>query len=151
MNNGFIESRITVPTALATNSSMISFQNDTRTRSTLGCNGWLCHSEGSPVYKIVKAGNYEVDFSATIFSPTAGAVAIGLYEDGVLIPSTVRTTLIEAGGLVTVAFDKMIKVCCKANSTISVGSVPSVVNPESGVVTATQVPTIYSATFSIKN
>lgn len=75
----------------------------------------------------------------------------GLYEDGVLIPSTVRATLIDAGGLVTVSFDKMVKVCCKANSTISVGSVPSVINPESGIVTATQVPTIYSATFSIKD
>lgn len=151
MNNGFIESRISTPVALATNNSMIAFQNDTRTRSTLGCNGWICHCEGSPIYKIVKAGNYEVNFNGTIFSPTAGAVAVGLYEDGVLIPSTIRTTLIDAGGLVTFSFDKMIKVCCKANSTISVGSVPSVINPESGVVTATQVPTIYSATFSIRN
>ena len=151
MNNGFIESTINTPVALASNDSMIAFQNDTRTRSTQGCDGWLCHREGSPLYKIVKCGNYEANFSATIFSATAGAVAIGLYEDGVLIPSTVRTTLIDAGGLVTIAFNKEIKVCCKANSNISVGSVPSVINPESGVVTATQVPTIYSATFNIKN
>lgn len=38
MNNGFIESRITTPITLATNDSRIAFQNDTRTRSTCGCN-----------------------------------------------------------------------------------------------------------------
>lgn len=86
MNNGFIESTITTPVVLPSNSSAITFQNDTRTRSTCGCDSWLCHREGSPVYKIVKAGNYEVNLSATVFSATAGTVALGLYEDGVLIP-----------------------------------------------------------------
>lgn len=76
MNNGFIESTISTPVALPSNSSMIAFQNDTRTRSTLGCNSWLCHKEGSPVYKIVKAGNYEVNFSAGVFSAVAGTVAL---------------------------------------------------------------------------
>lgn len=38
MNNGFIESTITTPVVLATNNSMIPFQNDIRTRSTCGCN-----------------------------------------------------------------------------------------------------------------
>lgn len=76
MNNGFIESRISTPVALASNSSMIAFQNDTRTRSTQGCNGWICHCEGSPIYKIVKAGNYEINFSGTIFNANGGAVAI---------------------------------------------------------------------------
>lgn len=151
MNNGFIESRISIPTPLVTNSSMIAFQNDTRTRSTCGCDGWLCHREGSPNYKIVKGGNYKVNFSATLFTQTGGVVAVGLYEDGVLLPDTIRTELIDAGGLVSVSFDKMIKVCCKANSNISVGSVPQVINPESGIITATAVPTIYSGNFSITN
>lgn len=76
MNNGFIQSTITTPVTLATNSSMIAFQNDTRTRSTLGCNSWLCHKEGSPIYKIVKAGNYETNFSASVFSASAGTIAL---------------------------------------------------------------------------
>lgn len=76
MNNGFIESTISTPVVLPSNDSAIAFQRDTRTRSTQGCNGWLCHKEGSPNYKIVKAGNYEADFSAGVFSATAGTIAL---------------------------------------------------------------------------
>lgn len=113
--------------------------------------GWLCHKEGSPVYKIVKAGNYEANFSATVFSATAGTVALGLYEDGILIPDTVRSVTLSAGYLGTVEFTKMVKVCCKANSSISVGAVPAVINPATGDVVTTLAPTISSATFSIKD
>lgn len=151
MNNGFIESRISTPITLASNYSMIAFQQDTRTRSTQGCNGWLCHREGSPVYKIVKSGNYEVNLSATVFSATAGTIALALFEDGVLIPDTVQSVTLSAGYLGNISFNKMIKVCCKANSTISVGSVPTVVNPGTGDAVTTVTPTISSAIFSIKD
>lgn len=150
MNNGFIESTISTPITLASNDSKINFQNDIRTRSTLGCNSWLCHKENSPVYKIVKAGNYEVDFSASVFSATAGTIAIGLFEDGVLIPDTVRSITLSAGYLGTIAFDRIIKVCCKANSSLSVGAVPTIVNPSTEATVTTLAPTIASATFSIK-
>lgn len=150
MNNGFIESTISTPIALPSNNSVIAFQNDSRTRSTLGCNSWLCHKEGSPIYKIVKCGNYEVNFSASVFSATAGTVALALFEDGVLIPDTVRTVTLSAGYLGTIAFDKIIKVCCKANSTISVGAVANIINPSTGETVTTVTPTISSATFSIK-
>lgn len=149
MNNGFIESRISTPVVLANNSSAIAFQNDTRTRSTQGCNGWLCHCEGSPIYKLVKAGYYDVDLTVTLFSGTQGAVAVGLYEDGILIPSSVRVANIGVDGFATLAFNKKEKVCCKSNSTLTVGSVPTIVNVTSGASVATQTPTIYSATFGI--
>lgn len=68
---------------------------------------------------------------------------------GILIPSTVRAVNIGTDGLQTVAFDKIEKVCCKANSTITVGSVPTVTVPTTGVVVPTQVPTVYSAIFNI--
>ena len=149
MNNGFIESRISTPIALPTNTSIISFENDTRTRSTQGCKGWLCHKEGSPVYKIVSAGYYDVSFSATLFSATAGVVAVGLYEDGILIPSSVRAVTVGAGEFASVSFDKVEKICCKSNTNITVGSVPSVVTPGTGAIVETQVPTIYSAILNI--
>lgn len=149
--NGFIQSTITTPITLATNDSKIAFQNDRRTRSTQGCNGWLCHAEGSPVYKIVKAGNYENSLSATVFSATAGTVALGLYEDGTLVPGSVRSVTLSAGYLATISFDYISKVCCKANTSISVGSVPTVVNPATGDIVTTVVPTITSATFSISD
>lgn len=146
---GFIQSTITTPIALVSNSSTITFQNDMRTRSTQGCNGWLCHSEGSPLYKITKGGYYNINFTGTVFSGTAGAVAIGLYEDGVLIPSTVRIANIGVDGFATLSINYTDKVCCKANSTITVGSVPSIINITTGATVATQVPTINSAIFSI--
>lgn len=149
MNNGFIESTISVPVALSSNSSMIAFQNDTRTRSTLGCNGWLCHMEGSPIYKLVKAGYYDISLNVTLFSGTAGTVAVGLYEDGILIPSTVRVANVDADGFASLSFDKIAKICCKSASTITVGSVPTVTNITSGAAITTQVPTVYSATLSI--
>lgn len=150
MDYGFIESTISIPVALTSNSSSIIFQNDIRTRSTQGCNGWLCHSEGSPIYKIVKAGYYDINLNLTLFSGTSGAVAVGLYEDGILIPSTVRVANIGVDGFATLSFDKIEKVCCKANTNITVGSVPTVTNLTSGANVATQTPTIYSAILNIK-
>lgn len=151
MNNGFIESRISTPVVLPSNSSTIAFQSDCRSRSTMGCNGWLCHKEGSPIYKIVKAGNYDVSFNASVFSATAGTVAIGLFEDGVLVPNSVSSVTLSAGYLGNVSFNKIVKVCCKANTTLSVGSVPTILNPATEEAVTTVAPTISTATFSIKN
>lgn len=149
--NGFIQSTITTPIVLPSNSSAITFQNDRRSRSTQGCNGWLCHAEGSPVYKIVKPGNYKTTLSATVFSATAGTVALGIYEDGVLVPGSVRSVTLSAGYLGSITIDYVSKVCCKANTSISVGSVPSVINPATDAVVTTVAPTISSATLIIQN
>lgn len=151
MNNGFIESTITTPITLPSNNSQIAFQNDSRSRSTLGCNSWLCHKEGSPLYKIVKCGNYEANLSMSVYSASAGTIAIGLFEDGVLIPDSVKTVTLSAGYLGTIALQKIIKVCCKANSTISVGTVPTIINPATGDTVTTLAPVISNATFSIVN
>lgn len=50
---------------LTSNSSTVSFTNDdikTR-RANCYCNGWLQHNEGSPIYKILEGGIYEVSFN----------------------------------------------------------------------------------------
>lgn len=147
--NGFIQSTISTPIVLPSNSSAIAFQNDQRTRSTQGCDGWLCHREGSPVYKIVKAGNYRTTLSASVFSATAGTVALGIYEDGILIPSSVTTVTLSAGYLGNVSIDYVSKVCCKANTSITIASVPNVINPADGTTVTTVVPTITSAILNI--
>lgn len=147
--NGFIQSTITIPVTLPSNSSAVAFQNDRRTRSTLGCDGWLCHEEGSPIYKLVKAGNYDTTLTASVFSATAGTVALGIYEDGVLIPASVRTVTLSAGYLGTIAIDYTSKVCCKANTSLSIASVPNVINPATGDTVTTVAPTITSAVLNI--
>lgn len=147
--NGFIQSTITTPVVLPNNSSTIAFQNDRRTRSTQGCNGWLCHAQGSPVYKIVKAGNYKTTVTASVFSATAGTIALGIYEDGVLVPASVRSVTLSAGYLGNIALDYTSKVCCKANTSISIASVPNVINPADSSTVTTLAPTISSATINI--
>lgn len=147
--NGFIQSTISTPITLASNSSTITFQNDRRTRSTEGCDGWLCHGEGSPVYKLVKAGNYRTTLTASVYSDTAGTVALGIYEDGVLIPSSVKSVTLAAGYLGDITLDYISKVCCKANTSISIASVPAIANPSTGATVTTLTPTISSAVLNI--
>lgn len=146
--NGFIQSTITAPVVLPSNTSTIAFQNDRRTRSTQGCDGWLCHCEGSPVYKLVKAGNYRTTVTTSVFSATAGTIALGIYEDGVLVPSSVRTVTLAAGYLGNITLDYISKVCCKANTTITIGSVPNVINPATEEAITTLAPTITTATLN---
>lgn len=148
-NGGFIQSTIFTPITLTNNSSTVTFQADRRTRSTFGCNSWLCHGEGSPIYKLVKAGNYKTTLTASVFSATAGTIALGIYEDGVLIPETVRTITLAAGYLGNIAIDYISKVCCKANTSLSIASVPAVINPSTGATVTTLTPTITSATLNI--
>lgn len=149
-----IQSYLTGPILLASNTSPISFERDCiRTRSAYPCGGWLCHSEGSPLYKINKGGNYRVSFNANISSDTAGEVAFALFMDGVELPGTrVQTEVTTAGIYSNVAFNKIVPICCCGDGTLTVQSVPSVI---SGVTTAeapveTQIPTIQNANLIIE-
>lgn len=149
-----IESVINTPITLTSNSSNVIFTvDDYRSRSAnCNCNGWLQHTQGSPLYKILKGGTYEIDLSAVATSGTAGIVALGLYQDGILIPSTISAeTLATAGDLANVSFNKKIRVCCNANTTLTIASVPTVNAGATGTTaTATQVPIITNAIFGIE-
>ena len=139
-------------TILTSNTSSINFtEEDVRTRKA-NCCGWLQHSEGSPLYKILNGGLYEVSFNANVSSATAGVVALGLYQDGVLIPgTTVITTIATAGDFVNVSFDKLIEVCCRGDANIYMASVPSVLTGTTapGTPTDTQIPIIQNANILI--
>ena len=137
---------------LTSNTSPIIFNdNDLKTKSATCC-GWLQHSDGSPIYKIIEGGVYEVSFNANITSLTAGVVALTLLEDGVPVSgTTVISNITAPGDYENVSFDKKIKVCCKANATLSVASIPSapVYDTATPVTTETQIPIITNANFSI--
>lgn len=139
-------------TTLSSNSANILFSNDDiRTRSA-SCAGWLQHSEGSPVYKILDGGLYKVSFNANVTSSVAGTIALGLYQDGVLIPgTTVIAQITTAGDYVNVSFDKLIKICCRGDATLTVASVPSILTGATipGTTTVTEAPVIQNANFSI--
>ena len=139
-------------TTLTSNLSAITFtQDDIRTRKA-NCCGWLQHDEGSPIYKILEGGIYEVSFNANITSATAGTVAIGLYQDGVLIPgTTVIAEVATAGDYYNVSFDKLIKICCRGDASITIASVPNVLTGTElpGTPTITEIPIVQNANFLI--
>ena len=147
-----IESILEMITALASNLASLIFTTDSiRTRSA-NCCGWLQHDEGSPIYKILEGGLYEVSFNANVTSATAGTVALGLYQDGVLIPgTTVIAEVVTPGDYYNVSFDKLLKICCRGDATLTVASVPNVLTGAAlpGTPTVTEIPVIQNANFSI--
>lgn len=148
-----IQSYINTPVTLTSNSSSVVFQNDcVRTRSCR-CNGqgWLCHNEGSANYNITRGGLYDVDFSASVSSATAGTIAFALYDgNGEIIPGTLMAeTIGAANDYANISVHKTIPVCCNGTN-ISVRSVPTVPTP-STITPAidTQIPIIVSANFDL--
>lgn len=143
-----IESRIIIPLTLTANDGVVTFSiDDLKTRSACECNGWLCHTEGSPLYKLTKCGIYDVKLTANITSATAGIVSLGIQEDGVVTSEGSET--LEAGDLANISVHKSVKVCCNSNTSISIASVPSVIAGATLVPTATQIPIITSAVLTI--
>lgn len=145
-----IESVIDTPLVLTSNSSIVAFPIDSLRTRNANCCGFLQHSQGLPLYKILKGGIYELDLSATVTSATAGIVALGLYIDGILVPNSVTAATVTAGDLASLSFNKKIRVCCNGNSTVTIASVPSVNAGATGTTpTATQIPIITNAIFGI--
>lgn len=149
-----IQSILETITILTSNSSPIVFtSDDVRSRkANCFCGGWLQHNEGSPIYKLLDGGLYEVSFNADVTSATEGTVAIGLFQDGILIPgSTVIAEVATAGAYYNVSFNKLIKICCRGDASLTVASVPNVLTGAAlpGVATVTEIPVIQNANFSI--
>ena len=151
-----IQTIINETLVLPSNSSPLVFDaTDVRTRCAYCCNGgWLDYQDGNPIFKIFGngyTGYYDVNFSASISSATAGVVAIGLYEDGILIPDTIRAvTLDAADDYETISFNKKLRVCPRGTSNITVASVPSVITPTTPTTPIeTEIPIITNATFNI--
>ena len=149
-----IQSVLEPITILTSNTSAVTFvDDDIRTRrANCYCNGWLQHNEGSPIYKILEGGIYEVSFNANVTSATAGTVALGLFQDGILIPgSTVIAEVVTAGDYYNVSFDKLIKICCRGDASLTIASVPNVLTGATlpGTPTVTEIPILQNANVSI--
>lgn len=137
---------------LTSNTSTLSFVNDDIRSRNANCCGFLQHDEGSPLYKLLDGGVYEVSFNANVTSATAGTVALGLFQDGILIPgTTVIAEVATAGDYYNVSFDKLIKICCRGDATLTIASVPNVLTGATlpGTPTVTEIPVIQNANFSI--
>lgn len=151
-----IETIINEPLNLPSNSSPIVFDaTNIRTRCAYCCNGgWLDYENGNPIFKVFGngyTGYYNAKFSASVSSATAGVVAIGLYEDGVLLPDTVRAVTIDApDDYETISFNRELRICPRGTSSITIASVPSVVTPTTPTTPIeTEIPIITNGTFSL--
>lgn len=147
-----IESIVEMITVFVSNLASLIFTSDTiRTRSA-NCCGWLQHSEGSPTYKILEGGLYEISFNANVTSATAGTVALGLFQDGVLVPGTTMIAEVAtAGDYYNISFNKLLKVCCRGDASLTIASIPNVLTGAAlpGTPTVTEIPVVQNANFSI--
>lgn len=137
---------------LTSNTSTLSFVNDDIRSRNANCCGFLQHDEGSPLYKLLDGGLYVVSFNANVTSATAGTVALGLYQDGVLIPgTTVIAEVVTPGDYYNVSFDKLIKICCRGDASLTIQSVPNVITGATlpGTPVVTEIPVLQNANFSI--
>ncbi len=151
-----IQTIINDPLVLTSNSSSIVFDaTNIRTRCAFCSNGgWLDYENGNPNFKIFGNnynGYYNANFSASISSSTAGVIAIGLYEDGVLIPDTIRAVTIDApNDYETISINRKIRVCPRGTTNITIGSVASVPTPDDPTTPIeTEIPIITNATFNL--
>ena len=139
-------------TILASNESAVIFTNDDVRTKSANCCGWLQHNENSPLYKILEGGLYEVSFNGNISSATAGTTALALYEDGQIVPgTTVIAEIATAGDFYNVSFDKILKICCRVDATLTIQSVPSVLTGTTlpGTPTETEAPIVQNLNISI--
>ena len=147
-----IQSVLEPITVLTSNTSTITFTDDDVRSRRANCCGWLQHNEGSPIYKILEGGIYEVSFNANVSSAVVGTVALGLFLDGILVPGS--TTIVEittAGDYYNVSFDKLIKICCRGDASLTIASVPNVLTGATlpGTPTVTEIPVVQNANLII--
>lgn len=139
---------------LTSNTAPITFSDtDLRTASANCFNGWLNHNEGSAQFNIVAGGIYEIDFTANVTSATAGAIAFGIFTDGVKLNGGEADTVIAtAGDYDNISIHKYIRVCGRGNVTLSINSLPTVTysGGATPVVTDTEIPIVKNANISIK-
>lgn len=134
---------------LTSNTSPITFADtDIRTASANCFNGWLNHNESSAQFNIVAGGIYEIDFNTNVTSATAGAVAFGIFTNGVKLNGGEADTVIAtAGNYINISMKKYIRVCGRGNVTVSINSLPTVVY--NGTTTNTEIPIVKNANIVI--
>ena len=133
------------PEILTSNIDNINFDTvDLRTR-TANCCGWLQYMPGGSDFVLIGGGRFRVTFNANVTSEAAGSIAIALKSStGSDVEGTEADTVITTPGEYrNISFSKILEVCPRVNTTISVGSLPAIggVTP----IVATQVPTIKDA------
>lgn len=141
------------PEILTSNTDNINFSIVDLRGRTANCCGWLQYMPGGSDFTIIGGGTFEVTFNANVTSDTAGIVSLALKTaTGTDVEGTeVDAEVTTAGNYINVSFTKLLKICPRVNTVITVGSLPSVVTGTTTLTnTDTQIPVIKDANFIIK-
>ena len=138
------------PEILTSNIDNINFGTvDLRSRSA-NCCGWLQYMNGGSDFTIIGGGTFKIDFNANVTSDTAGTIALALKtSNGSDVEGTeMDAEIATAGDYTNISFSKIIRVCPRVNTTVSIGSLAAV----GGVTPAveTEIPTIKDANLIIE-
>ena len=137
------------PEILTSNTDNVNFDTvDVRTR-TANCCGWLQYMPGGSDFTIIGGGTFKISFNANVTSATAGNVAFALKSaTGTDVEGTeMDVPIATAGDYTNISFNKIIRVCPRVNTTVAVGSLPTI----GGIPTeTTEVPTIKDANLIIE-
>lgn len=138
------------PEVLTSNIDNINFDTvDLRSR-TANCCGWLQYMPGGSDFTIIGGGTFEISFNANVTSATVGQVALALKTstgsdiEGTEMDADITTADVYSN----ISFSKIIRVCPRVNTTISIGSLSAIGGITPAV--ATQIPTIKDANLIIK-
>lgn len=139
-----------VPEILTSNTDNINFDIvDVRGRNA-NCCGWLQYSQGGSDFTIIGGGLFEISFNANVTSSTTGQIAFALKSstgsdvEGTEMDVDVTTADVYSN----ISFTKVIRLCPRVNTTISIGSIPAI-----GGITppvTTEIPTIKDANLIIR-
>lgn len=137
------------PEVLTSNIDNINFDTvDLRSRSA-NCSGWLQYMPGGSDFTIIGGGTFKISFNANVTATTAGNVALALKTStGSDVEGTeMDAAIATAGDYSNISFTKIIRVCPRVNTTVSVGSLPAI----GGIPTeTTEIPTIKDANLIIE-
>lgn len=141
------------PEVLTSNTDNINFDTvDLRSRSA-NCCGWLQYMTGGSDFTIIGGGTFRISFNANVTSDTVGQVALALKTStGSDIEGTQMDADITTAGVYTnVSFNKIIRVCPRVNTVVSIGSLPATITGTTTPTTVvTQIPAIKDANLIIE-
>lgn len=130
---------------LASNTANIPFSVDVVRTKSANCCGWLNHATGSTQYQLLCPGIYEILFNTNVTSATSGQVALAIKSNGEVLSGTeMDATVATTGEYVSISANRLIRLCCKGDTVITVGSIANV------GTTATEIPTVKNASLIIK-
>lgn len=136
------------PEVLTSNTDNLNFDTvDLRTR-TANCCGWLQYMNGGSDFTIIGGGTFKISFNANVTSPVGqGALALKTSTGSDVEGTEMDFNTTTEGVYTNVSFTKIIRICPRVNTTISVGSLSAI-----GGVTpvTTEIPTVKDANLIIE-